>query len=51
MYIIQSCTVGAIDYAGGIVVHVTAGFSALVASIILGRRTGLGDITALTIHI
>lgn len=29
---------GAIDFAGGMVVHISAGFSALVAALILGRR-------------
>jgi ammonium transporter, Amt family len=31
---------GAIDFAGGIVVHTTAGVSALVAAIMVGRRNG-----------
>ena len=31
---------GVIDFAGGIVVHVTAGVSALVLAIMLGRRRG-----------
>ena len=31
---------GAIDFAGGTVVHVSAGYSALVAAILLGRRIG-----------
>jgi Amt family ammonium transporter len=31
---------GVLDFAGGIVVHVTAGVSALVMAIALGRRTG-----------
>ena len=31
---------GVLDFAGGIVVHITAGFSALVACILVGRRTG-----------
>jgi Amt family ammonium transporter len=31
---------GAIDFAGGIVVHVTAGTSALAAALIVGRRKG-----------
>jgi Amt family ammonium transporter len=31
---------GVLDFAGGIVVHTTAGFSALVAAFLVGRRTG-----------
>ena len=31
---------GVLDFAGGIVVHITAGFSALVACILVGCRTG-----------
>lgn len=31
-------TLGALDFAGGAVVHITAGFSALAAAIIVGRR-------------
>jgi Amt family ammonium transporter len=31
---------GVLDFAGGIVVHVTAGFSALVAAVLVGRRDG-----------
>ena len=33
---------GAIDFAGGLVVHMSSGFSALVAAIILGKRRGFG---------
>ena len=33
---------GAIDFAGGLVVHMSSGFSALVAAIALGKRRGLG---------
>jgi Amt family ammonium transporter len=33
---------GAIDFAGGLVVHMSSGFSALVAAIMLGRRRGFG---------
>jgi Amt family ammonium transporter len=34
--------IGAIDFAGGIVVHVSAGLSALAAALVLGRRKGCG---------
>jgi hypothetical protein len=33
---------GAIDFAGGLVVHMSSGFSALVAAIVLGKRRGFG---------
>lgn len=33
---------GAVDFAGGNVVHISSGVSALVASILLGKRTGVG---------
>ena len=33
---------GAIDFAGGLVVHMTSGFSALVAALLLGKRHGFG---------
>ena len=33
---------GAIDFAGGLVVHMSSGWSALVAAIMLGRRQGFG---------
>jgi Amt family ammonium transporter len=32
----------AIDFAGGLVVHCSAGFSALVAALVLGKRRGFG---------
>jgi ammonium transporter, Amt family len=35
---------GALDFAGGTVVHISAGVSALVASIMLGQRRGFGKI-------
>ncbi len=34
---------GALDFAGGFVVHMTAGFSALVAAILIGKRTTFGQ--------
>ncbi len=36
-------TIKAIDFAGGTVVHMTSGFSALVLCIILGKRKGHGS--------
>jgi Amt family ammonium transporter len=33
---------GAIDFAGGLVVHMSSGFSALVAALMLGKRRGYG---------
>ncbi len=32
--------IGAVDFAGGIVVHIAAGFSALAAALVIGRRKG-----------
>ncbi len=34
---------GALDFAGGLVVHVSSGVSALAAAIIIGRRRGYGQ--------
>jgi Amt family ammonium transporter len=34
---------GAIDFAGGLVVHMSSGFSALAAAIFLGKRRGYGS--------
>jgi Amt family ammonium transporter len=34
---------GAIDFAGGLVVHMSSGFSALAAAIYLGKRRGFGS--------
>ncbi|RYX81780.1 ammonium transporter [bacterium] len=35
---------GVMDFAGGTVVHTSAGFSALAAAILLGRRRGYGQV-------
>jgi len=34
---------GALDFAGGTVVHISSGFSALALAIVIGRRTGFGS--------
>lgn len=34
---------GALDFAGGLVVHISAGISALVAAVMLGKRRGYPD--------
>lgn len=34
---------GLLDFAGGTVVHITAGIGALVAAVVLGKRTGFPD--------
>jgi Amt family ammonium transporter len=38
----SGASVKAIDFAGGIVVHMTSGWSALILCILLGRRRGFG---------
>lgn len=42
-------TMGLLDFAGGTVVHITAGVSALVAALVMGRRQGFPE-TALMPH-
>jgi ammonium transporter, Amt family len=34
---------GIVDFAGGIVVHISAGFSALALAIVIGKRVGFGQ--------
>ncbi|MDD1717902.1 MAG: ammonium transporter, partial [Methanoregulaceae archaeon] len=36
-------TIGFVDFAGGAVVHISAGFSALALAIVIGKRTGYGE--------
>jgi ammonium transporter, Amt family len=40
---------GALDFAGGTVVHISSGFSALAAALLIGRRLGFGT-TAFVPH-
>ncbi|MFA5332777.1 MAG: ammonium transporter [Methanoregula sp.] len=35
--------IGCIDFAGGIVVHITAGFAALAIALVIGKRAGYGQ--------
>ena len=34
---------GALDFAGGTVVHISSGVSALVAALVIGKRVGFGQ--------
>lgn len=34
---------GALDFAGGTVVHISAGFGALALALVIGKRTGFGE--------
>ena len=36
--------IGALDFAGGTVVHITSGWTALAGALVLGRRLGLGKV-------
>ncbi|MCL4435230.1 MAG: ammonium transporter [Thaumarchaeota archaeon] len=36
-------SLGALDFAGGVVVHISSGVSALAAAIVVGKRKGLGN--------
>ncbi len=36
-------SLGALDFAGGTVVHISSGISALAAALVIGRRKGLGN--------
>ncbi len=42
---------GALDFAGGTVVHISSGVSGLVAALVLGRRRGLGTQPMLPHHL
>lgn len=35
---------GALDFAGGTVVHITSGISALICALVIGRRRGFGEV-------
>jgi ammonium transporter len=39
-------TLGALDFAGGTVVHISSGVSALVAAVVIGRRVGYPEKTS-----
>jgi Amt family ammonium transporter len=41
---------GALDFAGGTVVHINAGIAALAAALVAGKRQGYGDHTAFIPH-
>ncbi len=42
---------GFLDFAGGAVVHISAGFSGLIAALVLGRRKGYGNEPMLPHHL
>ncbi|MGW8256961.1 MAG: ammonium transporter, partial [Thermoguttaceae bacterium] len=39
----EYCAGGALDFAGGTVVHISSGVSALICALFLGKRLGYGD--------
>jgi len=43
-------TMGALDFAGGTVVHINAGIAALAAAMLVGKRQGYGNHTAFIPH-
>lgn len=43
-------SLGALDFAGGTVVHISAGIAALAAALIIGKRTGLAKKAITTPH-
>jgi Amt family ammonium transporter len=44
-------TLGALDFAGGNVVHISSGYSALIAALVLGKRKGFGKDSMAPHHI
>ncbi|MDQ7095591.1 ammonium transporter [Desulfosporosinus sp. PR] len=44
-------SLGALDFAGGNVVHISSGYSGLVAALVLGKRKGLGKDSLAPHHI
>ena len=44
-------SMGALDFAGGTVVHISSGFSGLVLALVLGKRKGLGKESMAPHHI
>ena len=38
-----AATMGFLDFAGGAVVHITAGFAALALALVIGKRAGFGE--------
>lgn len=38
-----AASIGALDFAGGTVVHISSGFSALALALVIGKRAGFGE--------